>query len=123
MDIYIGNLPVETTRDELTEMFEKFGQVTEVRLINDKYSTKSKRYAFVEMPSEDEARKAIEEINETEFKERTLVVSEAKPRKARRRRARGGKRKNRGKKRRGIYGGEDRNNSPNLRRHPRPGAR
>lgn len=118
MDIYVGNLPVDVTKDELIEMFEKFGQITEVRLIMDKSSTKSKRYAFIEMPSEDEALKAIEDMNETEFKEHTLSVSEAKPRKARRRK-RGGKRKNRGKKRRGVYGGEDRNYSPGIRRHRR----
>jgi RNA recognition motif-containing protein len=121
MDIYVGNLPVDVTKNELIEVFEQFGQITEVRLITGWSSSKSKRYAFIEMPSEDEARKAIEEMNEKEFKEHTLNVSEAKPRKARRRK-RGGKRKNRGKKRRGVYGGEDRNGPIGMRRR-RPGSK
>ena len=124
MDIYVGNLSVDATRDELIEMFEKFGQVTEVRLIMDEFSVKSKRYAFIEMPSEDDARKAIEEMNGKEFKEHALSVSEAKPRKTRARRARGGKRKNRGKGRRTVYGGEGRDDSVGIRRYrQRPKAR
>jgi RNA recognition motif-containing protein len=124
MDVYVGNLSLDATRDELIEMFEKFGQVTEVRLLMDKFGVKSKRYAFIEMPSEDDARKAIEEMNGKEFKERALSVSEAKPKPTRRRRARGGKRKNRGKGRRTVYGGEGRDDSVSIRRYRRrPTAR
>ncbi|HUS71808.1 MAG TPA: RNA-binding protein [Sedimentisphaerales bacterium] len=119
MDIYVGNLSLDATRDELIEIFEKFGQVIEVRLLMDKFGVKSKRYAFIEMPSEDDARKAIEEMNGKEFKERALSVSVAKPKKTRVRKARGGKRKNRGKGRRTVYGGEGRDDSVNIRRRHR----
>ena len=124
MDVYVGNLSLDATRDELIEIFEKFGPVTEVRLLMDKFGVKSKRYAFIEMPSEDDAKKAIEEMNGKELKDRALSVSEAKPKKARARRARGGKRKNRGKGKRTVYGGEGRNDSVNIRRYrQRPKAR
>ena len=125
MDVYVGNLSLDATRDELIEIFEKFGQVTEVRLLMDKFGVKSKRYAFIEMPSEDDARKAIEEMNGKEFKERALSVSEAKPKKTRARKARGGKRKKRGGGgRRTVYGGEDRDDSVSIRRYRRrPKAR
>ena len=125
MDIYVGNLSSDTTRDELIKIFEKFGQVIEVRLITNKFGVKSKKYAFIEMPSEDEAQKAIEEMNEKEFKERTLSVSVAKPKNPRTRKTKSGKRKKRGGKgKRTVYGGEDRDDSVNIRRYRwRPKAR
>lgn len=125
MDIYVGNLSSDTTRDDLIEIFEKFGQVIEVRLITNKFGVKSKKYAFVEMPSEDQAQKAIEEMNEKELKEHTLSVSVAKPKNPRTRKTKSGKRKKRGGKgKRTVYGGEDRDDSVNIRRYRwRPKAR
>lgn len=79
MNIYAGNLPHETTEDELRQAFAKFGQVTEVRLIMDKFSGESKGFGFVEMPSKAEAEKAIEEMNGKEFMGRVLNVNEARP--------------------------------------------
>lgn len=113
MDIYVGNLPPDVGADDLREIFEKFGEVTEVRLIKDQPRGKSKRYAFVEMPSQEEAEKAIEEMNGTDLKERALSVSEAKPKKPRSRGGRAGGKKRGGTKRGGkgrrtVYGGEDR---------------
>ncbi len=125
MEIYVGNLLFDVTEDDLRELFGKFGEITEVRLIMDKFHGKSKGFAFIEMPSEDEARKAIEEINDTEFKERTLRVKEANPKKPRSHKSRGGGKK-RGKRkkpgtraRRGVYGGEDRTDLGSM-RGPRP---
>ena len=108
MDIFIGNLPPDTSPSELRAMFEKFGQVTDVRLIKNQTSGKFKRYAFVEMPSEEEAHKAIEEMNETDLKKMTLTVSEAKPKRPRNRKRKKKRGKRGGKARRTVYGGEDR---------------
>jgi len=79
MNIYAGNLPHETTEDELRQAFAEFGQVTEVRLIMDKFSGESKGFGFVEMPSKAEAEKAIEAMNGKDFMGRTLNVNEARP--------------------------------------------
>jgi RNA recognition motif-containing protein len=79
MNIYAGNLPHETTEDELRQAFAEFGQVTEVRLIKDKFSGESKGFGFVEMPSKAEAEKAIEEMNGKEFMGKVLNVNEARP--------------------------------------------
>jgi len=79
MNIYVGNLPHKTTEDELRQAFAEFGQVTEVRLIMDKFSGESKGFGFVEMPSKAEAEKAIEAMNGKEFMGRVLNVNEARP--------------------------------------------
>jgi RNA recognition motif-containing protein len=79
MNIYVGNLLFDVAESDLREAFEQFGEVTEVRLIMDKFSGKSKGFCFIEMPNKDEAQKAIEEMNEKEFKGRALNVNEAKP--------------------------------------------
>ena len=79
MNIYVGNLLFDVTEDELRGLFEPFGQVTEVRLIMDKFSGKSKGFGFIEMPSKEEAEKAIEELNTKDLKGRQMNVNEAKP--------------------------------------------
>ncbi|HUS71550.1 MAG TPA: RNA-binding protein [Sedimentisphaerales bacterium] len=79
MNIYVGNLLFDVTEDELRELFEPFGQVTEVRMIMDKFSGKSKGFGFIEMPSKEEAEKAIEELNAKDLKGRPMNVNEAKP--------------------------------------------
>ena len=84
MNIYVGNLLFDVSDNDLKEAFEEYGQVTEVRLIMDKFSGKSKGFGFVEMPSKDEAEKAIEEMNGKEFMGRALSVNVAKPKTDRR---------------------------------------
>ena len=84
MNLYVGNLLFNVGENDLKEAFEQFGQVTEVRLIMDKFSGKSKGFGFIEMPSKDEAEKAIGEMNGKEFMGRALNVSEAKPKTDRR---------------------------------------
>ncbi|MHC4149967.1 MAG: RNA recognition motif domain-containing protein [Planctomycetota bacterium] len=79
MNIYVGNLVFDVTEDDLREAFKQFGEITEVRLIMDKFSGKSKGFGFIEMPSKDEAEKAIEEMNGKEFMGRAINVNEAKP--------------------------------------------
>ena len=80
MNIYLGNLSREVTEDELRKAFEAFGQVASVSIIKDRYSGESRGFGFVEMPTKTEAQAAINGLNGTSLKERTLSVSEARPR-------------------------------------------
>ena len=84
MNLYVGNLLFNVSETDLRNAFEQFGQVTEVRLIMDKFSGKSKGFGFIEMPSKDEAEKAIGEMNGKEFMGRALNVNVAKPKTDRR---------------------------------------
>lgn len=79
MNIYVGSLSFDVTEGELKELFAPFGQVTEVRMIMDKFSGKSKGFGFVEMPSKEEAEKAINALNGKDMKGRDMTVNEAKP--------------------------------------------
>ena len=80
MNIYVGNLSFEVTEDDLRSAFEDFGSVDSVRLITDKYTGRSKGFAFVEMTDNDEAKAAMSELNGKEFMGRTIKVNEARPR-------------------------------------------
>ena len=80
MNIYVGNLSREVTEDELRQSFEAFGQVTSVNIIKDRYSGESRGFGFVEMATKSEAQAAINGLNGTSMGERTLSVSEARPR-------------------------------------------
>ncbi len=79
MNIYVGNLSSETTEDDLRQAFEAFGQVESVNLIKDKFTGEPRGFGFVEMPSKDEAQKAIDEMNSTDLKGRTINVNVARP--------------------------------------------
>lgn len=81
--IYVGSLSFDTTAEKLEELISKSGEVESVSIITDKYSGKSKGFAFVEMTSEDDARKAIADNNGVELDGRILVVNEAKPQRKR----------------------------------------
>jgi cold-inducible RNA-binding protein len=80
MKIYVGNLSYEVTEEDLRLAFEPFGQVESITIITDKYSGKSKGFGFVEMLSKAEAQSAIDGLNGTELKGRTITVNEARPR-------------------------------------------
>jgi len=80
MNIYVGNLSFEVTEDNLRSAFEDFGSVDSVRLITDKYTGRSKGFAFVEMTDDSEAKTAMSELNDKEFMGRTIKVNEARPR-------------------------------------------
>ncbi|MDO5581789.1 MAG: RNA-binding protein [Planctomycetia bacterium] len=80
MRIYVGNLSYRTTEEGLRGLFENYGAVESVSIINDRETNRSKGFGFVEMPNNDEANKAIENIDNTEFEERTLKVNEARAR-------------------------------------------
>jgi len=84
MNIYVGNLSYGTNEDSLRQTFEPFGEVSSAAVIKDKYSGESRGFGFVEMPSKEDAEKAIAELNGKELDGRALTVNEARPRTERR---------------------------------------
>jgi len=80
MNIYVGNLRYNMSEDALKVIFEEYGQVASVKIIRDRFSGESKGFGFVEMASDDEAKKAIAELNGKEVDGRALRVNEARPR-------------------------------------------
>ena len=79
MNIYVGNLSRETTEDDLRQAFAELGQVESANIITDRFSGESRGFGFVEMPSKQEAEKAIEEMNGKDLMGRALNVNEARP--------------------------------------------
>jgi len=77
--LYVGSLSFDTTEDSLKDLFSEAGTVNSASIIMDKFSGRSKGFGFVEMSTEDEAKKAIEMLNGKELDGRTIVVDEAKP--------------------------------------------
>jgi cold-inducible RNA-binding protein len=80
MKIYVGNLSYDVTEEDLRAQFAASGKVESVSVITDKYSGRSKGFAFVEMPSVSEGQAAIAALNGKTLKDRTLTVSAARPR-------------------------------------------
>jgi RNA recognition motif-containing protein len=80
MNVYVGNLPFETTAEELKEMFVAYGEVSTANVITDRFSGKSKGFGFVEMPDAAQAQAAIAGLAGKDIGGRPLTVSEAKPR-------------------------------------------
>jgi RNA recognition motif-containing protein len=79
MNIYVGNLDYKVSESDLEEVFGEFGTVSSSKIITDKMSGRSKGFGFVTMEDQDEANKAIEDLNGTELKSREIVVNEARP--------------------------------------------
>ena len=79
--IYVGNLSYNTTETELNDLFAQFGEVGSTKIISDRYSGRSRGFAFVEMSNRDEGQSAINELNGSEVRGRNLKVSEARPKK------------------------------------------
>lgn len=77
--LFVGSLPYSTTQAQLEEMFAKIGTVSTIQLITDKYSGQSKGFAFVEMATDEEAEKAIKELNGFNLDGRAMVVNVARP--------------------------------------------
>lgn len=77
--LYVGNLSFETTENQITDLFSQVGKVTSTALIQDKFTGKSRGFAFVEMSSTEEATKAIETCNGKDLDGRALTVNVAKP--------------------------------------------
>jgi len=77
MNIYVGNLNYKVVEDELKEIFEEYGAVSKVRIINDRETGKSRGFAFVTMDDDQEGEKAIEALNGADMDGRTLKVNQA----------------------------------------------
>jgi cold-inducible RNA-binding protein len=78
--LYVGNLPFTTTELELQDMFAQAGAVTEVLLMQDKFTGKSRGFAFVTMASETDAQNAVSQLDGKQIEGRPLRVNEARPR-------------------------------------------
>lgn len=81
-NIYVGNLPWQTTSDDLYQLFAQYGAVGKSQVITDRETGRSRGFGFVEMASEAEAQAAIDALNNTPFNGRPLTVNIAKPREA-----------------------------------------
>ena len=81
MNIYVGNLSLQVTEDELRREFTAFGEVRSVTIMNDKYiaSGQPRGYAFAAMPSQSEGRAAIDGLNGKTLRNRTIHVLQALP--------------------------------------------
>ena len=81
--LYVGNLPYSADQQSLTEIFSRCGTVDSVNVIADRDTGRSKGFGFIEMSSDSEAQKAIQELNGADCDGRPMTVNEAKPQKKR----------------------------------------
>ena len=83
MNIYVSNLSFNVTDDDLRGFFESYGEVTSAKVINDKFTGRSRGFGFVEMPNDEQAQKAIQELDGATVEGRAISVTVAKPREER----------------------------------------
>lgn len=88
MNIYVGNLSVDVTEDQLLGMFNEYGKVDSVKIITDKFTGKSRGFGFVEMPSNSEADQAIKGLNGNSVDDRKIKVNPANSGRKKKRRKR-----------------------------------
>ena len=88
--LYVGNLNYNTTEGKISELFGEIGEVVSTDLIIDRYSGRSKGFAFVEMAEQSTAQEAIDQLNGREVDGRVIKVAEARPRRPRRNDSYGG---------------------------------
>ena len=90
MNIFVGSLPFSIEEADLRESFEAYGAVDSVKIITDKFTGRSKGFGFVEMPNDEEAQKAINELNGATVQGRAIVVNKSEPKPEGERRSFGG---------------------------------
>lgn len=78
-NLFVGNMSFQMTEGDLSDLFKSFGQVTRVHLAMDRETGRARGFAFVEMPNDEEAAKAIAGLNGKEVSGRSLKVNEARP--------------------------------------------
>ena|SRR5437016_11246916 len=78
--LYVGNLPFQTTSDDLRDHFAQAGNVESAQVVEDRMTGRSRGFGFVEMTTPEEAAVAIEQFNGKDFNGRNLTVNEARPR-------------------------------------------
>jgi len=98
MNIFVGSLPFSLQEADLRQLFEAYGEVSSVKLINDRETGRSKGFGFVEKPDDEAAQAAISALNGSQVKGRSIAVSQAEEKKP------GGDRRSSG----GGYGGGNR---------------
>ena len=108
MNIFVGSLPFSIEEADLRESFEAYGAVDSVKIISDKFTGRSKGFGFVEMPNDDEAQKAIDELNGATVQGRAIVVNKSEPKPEGERRSFGGGNRGGGNSRPGGNYGNDR---------------
>src|ERR1700694_5625856 len=81
-NLFVGNMSFQTTEADLSALFKPFGQVTRVHLVMDRETGRARGFAFVEMPNDEEAAKAIAALDGKELGGRNLKVNEARPKAA-----------------------------------------
>lgn len=79
MNIYVANIPFKSTDADLKELFQEHGEVSSAKIVIDKLTNRSRGFGFVDMPDDTSARKAITNLNGSDFEGKTLVVNEARP--------------------------------------------
>lgn len=79
MNIFIARLNFDTTENMIQDLFENYGEVTSVKIVIDREKQRSKGFGFVEMPDDEQAKLAIEELNDTDFDGHNISVKEAVP--------------------------------------------
>jgi cold-inducible RNA-binding protein len=77
--LFVGNLPFQTTEDELHNLFSQVDSVETVTVMRDQMTGRARGFAFVEMSSDEGAQKAIDQLNNTQLGGRTLAINEARP--------------------------------------------
>lgn len=90
MNIFVSNLSFNIKDEDLREFFTPYGEVTSAKIINDKFTGKSRGFGFVEMSDDEASRKAIAELNDATVDGRNIKVSEARPKEDRPSRNSGG---------------------------------
>ncbi len=78
--LYVGNIPFAAGEDQLRELFSQVGSIESAHVVTDRATGRPRGFAFVEMVSEEDASKAISELDQAEFQGRRLAVNEARPR-------------------------------------------
>jgi RNA recognition motif-containing protein len=78
-NIFVSNLSFRINDEDLKQAFADYGAVTSAKVIKDNFSGRSRGFGFVEMTNDEEAAKAIEELNNAEFDGKVMTVSEARP--------------------------------------------
>lgn len=86
MNLYVGNLDYSIKEQQISDLFSEYGEVASVKIITDKMTGRSKGFAFVEMPNDEEAQAAINNLNQASMRDRNISVSEARPPEQRERR-------------------------------------
>lgn len=77
--LFVGNLSFQATEEDLRELFQQSGTVESVRIVTDQFTGRPRGFGFVEMATKEEATKAVEMLNGRLFRDRNLVVDEARP--------------------------------------------